>query len=277
MVFNPATGEELVANLDGKFAILEDGKRWVGSVKVERAYYNFTKRFDAEGTLRYSGDFLNPELDITAQYSGTRTLRDSTSGSVRENIVVILKITGTRYEPRLEISMTIDGQDYQSYNGPKSADVGSDAIQFLITGNFPLTQSQKNDIAADIRSTVGSSLVTGATSLLSSTLSDFLRRETGFINSIEIGYGAQGSLGESADIRISGVLGDGLWRIGGKVLEDPFNNANISLLYSLGDIFKSPGLRNFMLELERRVETSVGQLNDRKETNSTRLFYRFSF
>lgn len=277
MVFNPATGEELVANLEGKFAILEDGKQWVGTVTVGRAYYNFTKRFDAEGTLRYTGDFLNPELDITAKYTGTRTLRDSLSGSRRENIVVILTISGTRYEPRLEISMTIDGQDYQSYSGPKSSDVGSDAIQFLITGNFPLTESQKNDIAADLRSTVGSSLVTGATSLLSSTLSEFLRRETGFINSIEIGYGAQGNLGESADIRVSGVVGDGLWRIGGKVLEDPFNNANISLQYSLGDIFRNSGLTNLMFELERRVETSIGQLNDRKETNSARLFYRLSF
>jgi hypothetical protein len=277
MVFNPATGEELVANLEGKFSILDDGKQWVGTLTVGRAFYNFTKRFDAEGTLRYTGDFLNPELDITAKYAGTRTLRDSLSGSRRENIVVILTITGTRFEPRLEISMTIDGQDYQSYSGPKSSDVGSDAIQFLITGNFPLTDSQKNDIAADIRSTVGSSLVTGATSLLSSTLSEFLRRETGFINSIEIGYGAQGNLGESADIRVSGVVGDGLWRIGGKVLEDPFNNANISLQYSLGDIFRNSGLTNLMFELERRVETSIGQLNDRKETNSARLFYRLSF
>jgi hypothetical protein len=277
MVFNPETGEELVANLDGKFVILEDGKQWLGTLKVQRAYYNFTRRFDAEGTLQYTGDFLNPELDITAKYAGTRTLRDSSGVNLRENIVVILKITGTRYEPHLEISMTIDGLDYQSYSGPKSSDVGSDAIQFLLTGNFPLTQSQKNDIAADLRSTVGSSLATGATSLLSSTLSEFLRSETGFINSIEIGYGAQGKFGESADIRLSGVVGDGLWRIGGKVLEDPFNNANISLLYSLGDIFRNPGLTDFMFELERRVETAIGQLNDRKETNSVRLFYRLSF
>lgn len=277
MVFNPATGEELVAFLDGKFAILEDGKQWIGSVSVQRATYNFTKRFEAEGTLRYSGDFLNPELDITARYSGTRSLSDSVAGTVRENVVVILRITGTRYEPRLEISMTIDGRDYQSYTGPKSADVGSDAIQFLITGNFPLTESQKNDIAADIRSTVGISLVTGATSLLSNTLSEFLRRETGFINSIEIGYGAEGGGGASADIRISGVVGDGLWRIGGRVLEDPFNNANFSLLYSLGDIFRRPSLRNFMFELERRVEMTTGQQLGRKETNSARLFYRISF
>ncbi len=277
MVFNPTTGEELVANLDGKFSILEDGTKWVGTVKVDRAFYNFTKRFDATGSLTYTGDYLNPELDITATYAGTRTVKDSVSGSVRENVVVTLKITGTRLQPKLEISMTIDGRDYATYTGPKSSDVNSDAIQFLLTGNFPLTESQKNDIAADLRSTVGTSLMTGATSLLSSTLSDFLRRETGFINSVEIGYGAQGSFGESADIRISGVLGDGLWRVGGKVLGDPFNNANVSLLYSLGDIFRRPSLRNFMFELERRIETPVGQLNDRREVNAARLFYRLSF
>lgn len=277
MIFNAATGEELVANLDGRFSILEDGTQWIGTVSVDRAYYNFTKRFDAEGTISYSGDFMNPELNVTARYRGTRVLADSAGGDRAESIVVTLKITGSRKEPKLDISMTIDGEDYYSYAGPKSSDVNSDAIQFLITGSFPLTESQKNDIAADIRSTVGSSLVTGATSLLSNTLSEFLRRETGFINSIEIGYGTQGTIGESADIRISGVVGDGLWRIGGKVLGDPFSNANVSLLYSLGDIFRSPTLRNFMFELERRVETTIGPLNDRKEVNSARLFYRLSF
>lgn len=276
MIFNPATGEELVANMEGKFSMLDDGTQWVGTVTVDRAYYNFTKRFDAEGTIRFSGDFLNPELDITAKYRGTRTIEDSL-GRKSEVVVVVLKITGFRFEPKLEISMTIDGDDYYSYIGPKSSDVNSDAIQFLITGSFPLSESQKNDIARDIRQTVGTSLATGATSLLSSTLSEFLRRETGFINSIELGYGSGASFGESADIRISGVVGDGLWRIGGRVLSDPFNNANVSIMYSLGDIFRSQSLRNFMFELERRIETSIGQINDRKEINSARLFYRFSF
>ncbi|MGA9116169.1 MAG: translocation/assembly module TamB domain-containing protein, partial [Bacteroidota bacterium] len=277
MIFNTATGEELVANLDGRFAIVEDGKEWVGTVTIQRAYYNFTRRFDAEGTISFSGDFLNPELNVTARYRATRVRADSAGSDRGEEVVVILTITGTRQAPVLDIAMTIDGVDYYSYSGPKSSDVGSDAIQFLLTGNFPLTESQKNDIAADVRSTVGGSLVTGATSLLSSTLSSFLRRETGFISSIEIGYGEGETFGQSADIRISGVVGDGLWRIGGRVLGDPFNNANVSLLYSLGDIFRRPSLRNFMFELERRVETSLGQLSDRKEINSARLFYRLSF
>jgi hypothetical protein len=273
MIFFTATGEELAANISGKVSITEDGKRWIGDMTVDRASYNFYKRFEADGKLRYTGDFLNPELDIKAEYQGTRTRQDS---SKTEKVIVNLKITGTRREPKLDISMTIDDIDYYSYSGLKSADVNSDAIQFLIAGTFPLTQSQKNDIALTIGSTVGASLVTGATSLLTSNLSDFLRRETGFINSIEFSYGSQGSFGESADIRVSGVAAGGLWRYGGKILNDPFSNANVSILYSFGNIFNRPSLRNFMFELERRVETStIGQV--RAEINSARLFYRFSF
>lgn len=278
MIFNTATGEELVANLEGKFSILEDGRTWIGKMTIDRAYYNFTKRFNAEGTISYSGDYLNPEMNITARYQGTRVLVDTSGSDKREIVVVTLKITGDRKEPRLDISMTIDDVDYYSYSGPKSSDVNSDAIQYLITGNFPLTASQKNDIAAELRSTVGTSLVGGATSLLSSTLSEFLRTETGFINSIEIGYGADGgTFGESADIRLSGVAFSGLWRYGGKLLDDPLSNANISILYSFGDIFNRTALRNFMFELERKVETASGQTADRKEINSARLFYRLSF
>ncbi len=273
MIFNAATGEELVANLEGKMSIMEDGKTWLGTMTIDRAYYYFTKRFDATGTIGYSGDYLDPDMNITATYEGTRVLVDSSGGDKREDIIVTLKITGSRKEPELAISMSIDGTDYYSYSGPKSSDVNSDAIQFLITGNFPLTESQKNDIAAELGTTVGTSLVSGATSLLSNTLSEFLRNETGFINSIEIGV----ATGGGTDIRLSGVAFSGLWRYGGKILDDPLSNANVSILYSFGDIFDRQSLRNFMFELERKVATGVSQSTDKEDVYSARLFYRFSF
>ena len=74
MIFNPVTNEELVAALNGKFTITGDGKRWTGDLTINRAYYNFIKRFDATGTISYTGDFLNPELNIVATYQGTRTI-----------------------------------------------------------------------------------------------------------------------------------------------------------------------------------------------------------
>ncbi len=282
MVFNPVTSEELVAAIDGRFSIVDDGRRWFGDLTIQRASYNFFKRFNAEGKISYVGDFVNPNLDITASYDGTRKIRD-TSGTgmeTTEDVAVTIKITGTRFEPKLAMSMKIAGYDYVQYpnSWAKSNDLQSDAIQFILYGSFPLTTSQKNDVANDVRSTVGTSLLSSATSLLTGTLSDFLRTQTGFISSVELNYGSGESIGQRADIRLSGVAFNGLWRYGGKILTDPLSNANFSLLYSFGTLFSNPSLRNFMFELERRVQdVSMGQTNISKGVNSARLFYRFSF
>jgi hypothetical protein len=278
MVFNSATSEELDANINGKFSITEDGKRWIGTLTIDRAYYRFIKQFNAEGTIKYSGDFLNPDLDITAKYEGFRTTIDTTSSTRPEKVVVFMKITGSRLEPKLDWSMTIDEVDYYSYKGAKSSDVQTDALAFILAGTFPLTKSQANDLAVDLGPTARSSLFTGAGSLFTNALSDFLRNKTGFIHSVELSYGTQSSFSEAADIRLSGVAAGGVWRYGGKILNDPLNNANISLLYSLGEILERPSMRNFMFELERKVElNTIGVTTDRKLTNSARLFYRFSF
>jgi hypothetical protein len=178
------------------------------------------------------------------------------------------------------MSMKIAGYDYVQYpnSWAKSNDVQSDAIQFILYGSFPLTTSQKNDVANDVRSTVGTSLLSSATSLLTGTLSDYLRTQTGFITAVELSYGSGESISQRADIRLSGVAFNGLWRYGGKILTDPLSNANFSLLYSFGTLFRDPTLRNFMFELERRVQdVSTGQTNISKGVNSARLFYRFSF
>jgi hypothetical protein len=278
MIFNSATGEELDANINGKFSISEDGKRWLGTLTIEPAYYRYIKTFDADGTLKFSGNFLNPEMNITARYSDVRVIADSISGDRSERVVVLMTISGTRKAPKLEWSMTIDGTDYYAYNGPKSADVQSDALAFILAGNFPLTRSEANDLAADLGPTARSSLLTGAGSLFTKAISDFLKEKTGFINSLELSYGTQSSVGDATDIRIAGSVGDGLWKYGGRILNDPFSNANLSIMYSLGDIFEKPSLRNFMVELERKVEINqIGETNERKQTNSARLFYRFSF
>lgn len=278
MIFNSATGEELDANINGKFSMTEDGKRWVGTLTVDRAYYRFIKQFDATGSIKYSGDFLNPELDITATYEGIRTSTDSTSSNRPEKVVVSMNITGTRLAPKLQWAMTIDDVDYDSYRGPKSSDVQTDAIAFILAGTFPLSRSQANDVAADLGPTARSSLVTGASSLFTGAVADFLKTRTTIINYFELRYGTERSFGDAVDIRIGGSALGGLWRYGGKILSDPFSNANVSLLYSLGDIFERPALRNFMFELERTVETStIGDATDRKQINSARVFYRFSF
>ncbi len=274
MIFNSITNEELVANIDGRINITGDGTQWHGDLTVSRAYYNFFKRFNAEGTLHFRGSIMNPELDLTATYEGQRP---DTSGKGAEDVEATFKITGTRLEPKVDISMMISGEDYYSYSashvGRTSNDVRNDAIEFILYGNFPLNSSQRASAGADIGSTVSGSLVTGAGSLLTGALSEFLRNETGIIRSVDFSYGAQGT-----DIRLSGVAWNGLWQYGGKILDNPFSNANFSVQYSFGTIFNDTSLRNLMFELERKIELNpLSPTNDLKAVNSARLFYRFSF
>jgi len=278
MIFNPISSEELVATIDGRFSITEDGRRWLGDLKVSRAYYSFYRRFDAEGRIQFTGPFMDPELDITARYSGTRAVRDTSSTKANERIVVTVSITGPRSSARLDMSMTIDGVDYFAYNGLKSNDVQSDALGFVLYGNFPLTVAEKGEMSAEVGKTFGRSILTGASSLLTGTLSEFLRAQTGFINSVELNFNTQAGATESADIRLSGVAWSGYWRYGGQILDDPLGNADFSVLYSFGSIFNNPSLSNFMVELESKVERGTsGQATDLRRINSARLFYRFSF
>ena len=278
MIFNQISSEELVATIDGRFSITEDGRRWLGDLTVSRAYYSFYRRFDAEGRIQFTGDFMDPELDIKATYTGTRAVRDTAAGGGDERIVVTVNITGPRSSARLSMSMTIDGVDYYSYNGLKSNDVQSDALGFVIYGNFPLTVAEKGEVSAELEKTFRRSILTGASSLLTGTLSEFLRSQTGFINSVELNFNTQAGATESADIRLSGVAWSGYWRYGGQILDDPLGNADFSVLYSFGSIFNNPSLRNFMMELESKVERGTfGQATDLRRVNSARLFYRFSF
>ena len=270
MIFNSITNEELVANIDGRLNITGDGRQWMGDLTVSRAYYNFFKRFNAEGSLHFHGNVMNPELDLTATYEGTRA---DTSGKGSEDVVATFKITGTRMEPKVDISMTINSEDYYTYHGPKSNDVRNDAIEFILYGNFPLSSSQRASAGTDIGSTVSNSLVTGAGSLLTGALSEFLRNQTKIITQVDFSYDSRGT-----DIRLSGVAWNGLWQYGGKILDNPFSNANFSIQYSFGTILNEPTLRNLMFELERKIELNpLSPTNDLKAVNSARLFYKFSF
>lgn len=281
MVFNQATNEELFADLNGR-VVLQSRKtgsaQLIGEIAVsERSYYNFFKRFSASGTLKFVGPHDNPELNIKAKYEGIRRLPQAKSdtSAVEQKVVVTLDIAGTRYEPKLSMSMTVDGDDWASQ--AKGGDVQSDAIPFILTGKFrdDLSSREKSDILSSLSSSAGSSILYGLPSqMLSGVLSNFLRNELGFIRSAELTYSG-GSLQESADLRLSGELGRAYWRFGGKIFND-IGNANVSFQLSMGEILSTPKLRNLFIELERKVEgTEV--IDQKKLTNAARIFYKFSF
>jgi hypothetical protein len=282
MIIAYSTGEELFSELSGKLLLRKDafGTRFTGDVQVEkRSYYYFYKRFEATGRLKFDGPLDNPEMDVVATYEGFRARpRTDTVGvslpsaSKEQRVVVTLKITGTRISPKLAMEMTVDGKDWPG-------DVQSDAIAYILSGKFrdDLTTTERNQLATNLGTSVTSTVLTGVTSsLLSGVLTDFLRREVGgFIRQAELSY-AGGSVSESADLRLTGEIGQTVIRVGGRVFND-IGNANVNIQMPVGRIIGAPKLEDLIIELERKVEGANLTTDEKKLTNGARIYYRITF
>lgn len=286
-IFNPYTGEELFAELKGRMAFTKDGEqtRLAGEVEVgERSYYNFLKRFQATGKLQFTGDPLNPELNILARYEGVYKSADTTalkgtngavptattSGTFQPaRVIVLLQITGTRKEPRPKFEIEeIDREG--NHQKRTTGDVESDAIAFILTGSYrdDLTQQERSSL-------LGTNLLYGLTSsVLSGPITDFIRKEFGFISSVDVIYYG-GNFQSSTDLRLTGEVGEAVIRFGGRVFSD-ISNANWSVQLPMSSVLGSEKWRNLIIEAERRVE-GVETYEQRRESNGVRLVYRITF
>ena len=271
-LINPITDEELFAVLNGKLHLFNerDMVKLVGDIAIgERSYYyNFYKKFAATGKLRFTGDPANPELDVTATYSGTHAHADTV-----EQVAVVLHITGTLTKPDVAMNMTINGK-----SPPPGRDVQADAISYIISGKFKdeLLGPEGTQLSSDVGTTLSRSVISGvSTSLLSSALSKFIR-ETGFIQSLELSYGGGGV--SSTGVRLSGEIGSAYWRYEGKVFSD-ITNADIVVQFSLGEVFHSAmgGLRSLVLELARRSKQSFEAPEEKQGIYEARIYYRITF
>jgi hypothetical protein len=272
-VFSNFTNEQLLAELKGRTAFTKDGDQMhlTGELDLgNRSYYNNFKKLDATGKVRFTGDPLNPELDIVATYTGTH--RDTTSsarlsgGSVK--VVVKVYITGAKDSPK--VRMGLAEYDQAGNLQRERPDMEGDAIAFLVTGSFrdELTQQDKLSLA-------GSSVLGGvASSILSGPLTDLLRKEIGLVRSVDVLYYG-GTIQETADVRLTGEVGDAVFRLGGRVFSD-LNNTNISIQLPMSAIVGSEKWRNLVLEAERTV-LGVETVDQRRESKGVRLLYRIIF
>jgi hypothetical protein len=280
-VFNNFTNEQLLAELQGRAVFVRDGNqvRLTGELQLgSRSYYNYFKKLDATGKLRFTGSPLNPELDVTASYEGVhRGARDTLSSfagsqsgaAASQKVVVRVYITGTREQPKVKMGL----ERYDQLGNiirEERGDVEGDAISFLVTGTFrdELTQQDRLSLA-------GSSVLGGmASSILSGPLTDLLRKEFGIVRSVDVLYYG-GSFQESADVRLTGELGEAVFRLGGRVLSD-LNNTNVSIQLPMSAIVGSDKWRNLVLEAERTVQ-GVETIDQRRESKGVRLLYRIIF
>lgn len=283
-VFNNFTNEQLLAELQGRAVFVRDGGqvRLTGELQLgNRSYYNYFKKLDATGKLKFTGNPLNPELDVVASYEGIahRGSRDTLSSTTftstqagmgaSNKVVVRVYISGTRDQPKVKMGLERYDQAGNLIREERG-DIEGDAMSFLVTGTFrdELTQQDRLSLA-------GSSVLGGmASSILSGPLTDLLRKEFGIIRSVDVLYYG-GSFQESADVRLTGELGEAVFRLGGRVLSD-LNNTNVSIQLPMSAIIGSDKWRNLLLEAERTVQ-GVETVDQRRESKGVRLLYRIIF
>ena len=269
-VFNTQTSEELFADLNGRVTYNKIGNisRFIGEVSLgDRSYYNFFKKFDATGKISFTGDLLNPELNVVARYEGLHKI-DTSQTNANEKIAVILNITGTRQSPSIKTELDTYDNTTKSWTKRQSGNEESDALSFIISGQF------SSEITGQQRaSLLGTNMGLGlATNMIAGTLSESLRRNTyGYVQSVDVLYYG-GQFDKSADVRLTGQVGEAVIKYGGRVIDDPIGNANVSVEYPIKFI-----TRNLLISYERKVEGLENTNEQRTSYNSAKIFYRISF
>ncbi|MFH0990650.1 MAG: hypothetical protein V1799_11615 [bacterium] len=274
-IFNNLTNEELFAELSGRtnFSKGQDQINFTGEVQLGAAsYYNMViRKLDASGKLNFTGDLLNPELDVVAKYegfyngqSGVVSTVNSLTKNDEERVVVNLLIKGTRDKPQVKTEL----KRYDQANNllQSKGDDEANALSFIINGKFKDEQAEATLLSP--------SMLLGLTSsVLSGPLTDLLRKELGVFRSVDVLY--SGGDMKDTDVRITGEIGDAVFRLGGKVLNDPLNT-NISVQLPMSSLLGVEALRNLVLEAERRVQVAES-FERRRESNGVRLLYRITF
>jgi predicted RNA-binding protein len=286
-VFNTQTSEELFADLQGRlyFSRIPGTSRLTGQVDVgNRSYYNFIKRFEATGKLLFTGNVLNPELDISATYEGRHdtTNQYQTFGACvgpdkPHQVLVTLRITGTRDEPRTKISLQFRIPPSLEWTDWQCGDEEGNAMAFIFMGQYKneLTDQQRTGaIGANLGSSVGSAIGSG---LLTGPASEAIRKNFwGGFQSLDVLYYG-GQFGQSADLRVAGQVGEAVIRAGGYVFTGDLGNANVSVELPMSYVIGVERLHHLILTIERRVEGIQNAEEQRRASDGVRLGYRFTF
>jgi hypothetical protein len=186
--------------------------------------------------------------------------------------LVTLQITGTRNEPKTKITLQTKTYSDKDWTNWKEGDDEANAVSYILAGQFrsELTDQQRMGL---IGTNLGFALAWGSVNGL---ISDAVRKSTwGYIQSVDVIY-LGGQFSQSADLRLTGQVGEAVIRAGGQVLSD-VTNANVSVELPVSYIVNAERYRNLILTLERIVEGVQSADEQRRASNGVRLFYRFAF
>ncbi|MFO7445958.1 MAG: hypothetical protein R6W90_06295 [Ignavibacteriaceae bacterium] len=234
---------------------------------LDESTLEFIKTLSAEGTIRFENDLTNPYLDITATYQDYYYEPDADGdNSDGEPIPVAVKIKITGLLSELNKTFIQDENSIAVYYGlddiendnPTAGYDKSDAVYFIITGNFI------DQASAGPNSNIA---VSQATAIAGSVLGGFLNRELGdYVKSVELRQ-----VGGDTRFNLSGRVNKFRYTIGGSqnVFQD-IGQANVRIEYPL--------IEDLLIRLERKRSLNSESTNTTDEMiNELGLRYRFEF
>jgi hypothetical protein len=223
----------------------------------------FLKTFEADGTIRFENQLDNPYLDITATYTDYYYPASDSVSNNEVEVAVKIKIKGFLKEIGKNLVQNQDniavyyGAKNIENNTPDPTKTPSDAIFFILTGNFTEGASQQDRYAA----------ASTAASLAGSVLGGFLNKQFGdIIKRVELRQ-----VGTTTKFNLVGKAGDIRYSVGGttNVFQD-ISQANVKLEY--------PITNNLLLRLERKQSVTDANTNNINEmVNELGLKYKFEF
>lgn len=269
-IIDESTGQEFFGNVDANLTFdnsENDSIRVRGRVNLEdNCYYKFYKNFEATGNLNFTGDIINPELNIEGKYNAVTPdpLDDKTSRTVN----ITLKVTGQTLKPILHWEVLVNGST-------KAGDADQEAVSFIVFGKFTdeLNADQRMNLVSNVGVNVG-------TSYVSQYLTNIMQSYLPFIVNTDINYNStqSGNVAQNTDIRITAELGDATIRFGGQIFRD-LSNTNIAIEYPLNKLLKIKSLsNNLVVQFERIIDpfSQNKNLSGNARTGGM-LFYKIKF
>ncbi|MDT8324929.1 MAG: translocation/assembly module TamB domain-containing protein, partial [Bacteroidota bacterium] len=249
-----------------------DGMTFVGEVQLgpESSFLFLGKRLSADGSLYFTRDPMNPDLDLQAVYSDYYTNPEM---EVNRKVYVVLNITGTKNKPKLDWDLRWDAVDGEPVAA--AGDVQSDASSFLLFGVFAsdisANEGQSSSLAAkspELVNQLGSSLASTAVTQLFNRLGleDVIKR---------IDFSGIGT--ENSRVKLTSEIGQSIITYDGKI--NNIRSSNLTVEFPLSRIVGVPWL-NQVIQVSR-ITTHTGIDNPSQPTEYSvwelKILQRFSF
>jgi hypothetical protein len=227
----------------------------------------FFKTFEATGSIRFESQLNNPNLNIVATYTSYYTPPDQENKE--EPVEVSIKLNGPLKDLSKNLTQNKDninvyvGADDIANNRPDPTKDVTNAILFILTGNFNLTaqQSQSGSSSSALSSLTSNATTSFAGSLISGVLNS---ASGGVIGGVELR-----NVGSTTKFNLVGKVNKFRYSIGGSttVFQD-FSQANVKIEY--------PIIQNLLIRIERKEAITQTNLSS-PMINELGLKYRFEF